>query len=471
MHLKLSRLSLALALASVSVGVAAQQQAPAAEAAVERKSIMPTLEVIRVVGEAVPVLLEQTGTVVVLDRAQIEQIQPLSNQDVLRRIAGINVNSEEETAVVSNFGLRGLSASESKSLVLEDGVPVAPGLFIGNDRYFNPRIQRVEQVEVLKGSSSLRYGPSTIGGVVNYQTKTPDDGVKLSARAGSFNLREVGIEAGGKSESGDAFAGVVASHATSDGFMDKGYEMTDVMAKAGVVFNDAHKLGIKASRHENDANISYRGMLLADYLAGADYNPAPDDYFLTDRTGLDINHEWTLSSSSTLKTLLYWSEMTRDYWRYNVDTAASNEAGRWVYTDDLTGNNRSFDRVGIESRLSVDHQLFGKVASSEFGVRYMQEEANDTRIRAVRSSDRTGVNDRHIVDSADSVAAYAQSRIELTERFAVTPGLRVESYEQTRVVLTDDNATATTSNTEWLPGVGATYNLTDAAQLYGGVYR
>ncbi len=471
MPLKLSRLSLALALASVSVGAAAQQQAPAAEAAVERKSIMPTLEVIRVVGEAVPVLLEQTGTVVVLDRAQIEQIQPLSNQDVLRRIAGINVNSEEETAVVSNFGLRGLSASESKSLVLEDGVPVAPGLFIGNDRYFNPRIQRVEQVEVLKGSSSLRYGPSTIGGVVNYQTKTPDDGVKLSARAGSFNMRELGVEAGGKSESGDAFAGVVASHATSDGFMDKGYEMTDVMAKAGVVFSDAHKLGIKASRHENDANISYRGMLLADYLAGADYNPAPDDYFLTDRTGLDINHEWTLSSTSTLKTLLYWSEMTRDYWRYNVDTAASNAAGRWVYTDDLTGNNRSFDRVGIESRLSVDHQLFGKVASSEFGVRYMQEEANDTRIRAVRSSDRTGVNDRHIVDSADSVAAYAQSRIELTERFAVTPGLRVESYEQTRVILTDDNASATTSNTEWLPGVGATYDLTDAAQLYGGVYR
>ncbi|MEW5682100.1 MAG: TonB-dependent receptor [Pseudomonadota bacterium] len=471
MHLKLSRLSLALALASVSLGAAAQQQAPAAEAAVERKSIMPTLEVIRVVGEAAPVLLEQTGTVVVLDRTQIEQIQPLSNQDVLRRIAGINVNSEEETAVVSNFGLRGLSASESKSLVLEDGVPVAPGLFIGNDRYFNPRIQRVEQVEVLKGSSSLRYGPSTIGGVVNYQTKTPDDGVKLLARAGSFNMRELGVEAGGKSESGDAFAGVVASHATSDGFMNKGYDMTDVMAKAGVVFSDAHKLGIKASRHENDANISYRGMLLADYLAGADYNPAPDDYFLTDRTGIDLNHEWTLSSSSTLKTLLYWSEMTRDYWRYNVDTAASNEAGRWVYTDDLTGNNRSFDRVGIESRLSVDHELFGKVANSEFGVRYMQEEANDTRIRAVRSSDRTGLNDRHIVDSADSVAAYAQSRIELTERFAVTPGLRVESYEQTRVVLTDNNATATTSNTEWLPGVGATYDLTDAAQLYGGVYR
>ncbi|WP_213998824.1 TonB-dependent siderophore receptor [Arsukibacterium sp.] len=468
---KVSRLSLAVALATVSLGAAAQQQIANAESNVERKKIMPALEVIRVVGTASPVLLDQTGTVVVIDREQIEQIQPLSTEDILRRIPGINIKSEEETSIVSNFGMRGLSASESKSLMLEDGVPVAPGLFVGNDRYFNPRIQRVEQVEVLKGSASLRYGPSTIGGVVNYQTKTPDDGVTVTGRAGSFNMQEVNVEAGGKTASGDAFAGIVATHATSDGFMDKDYEMTDVMAKAGVIFSNDQKLGIKVSRYENDANISYRGLLLADYQAGADYNPAPDDYFLTDRTAFDINHEWTLSSQATLKTLLYWSEMSRDYWRYNVDTAASNEAGRWVYTDDLTGNNRSFDRVGIETRLTLDHNLAGMAANSEFGLRLMQEEANDTRIRAVRSADRTGTNDRHRIDYADSVAAYAQSRIELSDQFAVTPGLRVESYEQTRLVLTSDNATAKTSNTEVLPGIGATYNLNDSAQVYGGVYR
>ena len=471
MRIKLSRLSLAVALASVSLSTVAQQQTPEAESSVERKKIMPTLEVIRVVGNGTPVLLEQTGTVIVIDRKQIEQIQPLSNEDILRRMPGINVTSEEESSIVSNFGMRGLSASESKSLVLEDGVPVAPGLFIGNDRYFNPRIQRVEQIEILKGSASLRYGPSTIGGVVNYQTKTPDDGVTLTGRAGSFNMQEVSVEAGGKSASGDAFAGIVATHASSDGFMDKDYEMTDVMAKAGVIFSNDQKLGIKVSHYENDANISYRGLLLGDYLAGATYNPAPDDYYLTDRTAFDINHEWTLSSQATLKTLLYWSEMSRDYWRYNVDTAASNEAGRWVYTDALTGNNRSFERIGIETRLNVDHSLAGLVANSEFGLRFMQEEANDTRIRAVRSSDRTGVNDRHRIDSADSVAAYAQSRIELNEQFAVTPGLRVESYEQTRLDLTNNNATAKTSNTELLPGVGVTYNLNNSAQLYGGVYR
>ncbi|WP_158970211.1 TonB-dependent siderophore receptor [Paraglaciecola sp. L3A3] len=469
MQTRQSSLSVAITLALVSLNTVAQQKSDAVEN--KDKTIMPTLEVIQVLGSANSVILEHTGSVVVVERKQIEKIQPLSTEDILRRIPGINTKSEEETAIVANFGIRGLSASESKSLMLEDGVPVAPGLFIGNDRYYNPRIQRIERVEVLKGSSSLRYGPSTIGGVVNYQTKTPDDGAMLTGRVGSFNMQEVSLEAGGKNTSGDAFAGIVATHASSDGFMDKGYEMTDVMAKAGVILSNDQKLGIKISRYENDADISYRGMLKDDYLAGENYNPGADDKYLTDRTAFDINHEITLSNQATLKTLVYWSEVTRDYWRYNVDTDASNEAGRWVFTDSLTGNNRTFDRVGIETRLTLDHKFLGMPANSEFGVRYMQEEANDTRIRAVRSADRTGVNDRHRIDSADSYAAHGQTRIELSERFAVTPGLRVESYEQTRVILTDNNSTAKTSNTELLPGVGATYNLNQSAQLYGGVYR
>jgi len=469
MQIKKKSLSIAITLALVSLSTTAKQDNDIADK--KDKAIMPAMEVVQVVGNSNSVILEQTGSVVVVNRQQIEKIQPLSTEDILRRIPGINTKSEEETAIVANFGIRGLSASESKSLMLEDGVPVAPGLFIGNDRYFNPRIQRIEQVEVLKGSSSLRYGPSTIGGVVNYQTKTPDDGVMLTGRVGSFNMQEISLEAGGKNTTGDAFAGVIATHATSDGFMDKGYEMTDVMAKAGVILSNNQKVGIKVSRYENNADISYRGLLKDDYLAGADYNPGADDVYLTDRTAFDINHELTISSKATLKTIAYWSEVSRDYWRYNVDTDASNEAGRWVYEDTLTGNNRSFDRVGIETRLTLDHKLFDLEANSEFGVRFMQEEANDTRIRAQRSSDRTGVNDRHRVDSADSYAVHGQTRIELTDDFAITPGLRIESYEQKRVILTDDNSTAETSNTEFLPGIGATYNLNKSAQLYGGVYR
>ncbi|MFN3710469.1 MAG: TonB-dependent receptor family protein [Alishewanella aestuarii] len=461
--------ALAVALSLGVVSMAAVAEEAAIESSAEK--VMPSIEVIRVKGDQQLHRFDETGSVILIDRAQIEQVQPLSTEDVLRRVPGINIKGEEETSIVSNFGIRGLSASESKSLLLEDGVPVAPGLFIGNDRYFNTRIQRVESVEVLKGSASLRYGPSTIGGVVNYITKTPTDGVQLSARAGSFNLREMTLEAGAKNQAEDAFLGVVATKAKSDGFMDKGYDMSDVMVKAGLAISDKQKVGIKFAYHENEANISYRGLLLQQYLNGERNNPAPDDWYLTDRTAFDLNHEYVFDNNAKLNTLVYWSNTTRDYWRYDANTAASNTAGRWVYTNNIVGNNRSFERLGIESRLSFDQQLFGYAAATEFGLRLMEEESNDTRIRATRAADRSGNNDRHIIDSANSVAGYAQSRIQLTDAFAVTPGLRVESYEQKRTILTQNGDSAKTSNTELLPGVGATYELTANAQLYGGVYR
>jgi Fe(3+) dicitrate transport protein len=465
MRAKALPLSIAAILAS---GVVTTQADEAPNSQADRAIPMPVIEV---VGKRVDDAKRLTGSVVLVDREQIEAIQPLSTEDALRRVPGINIKSEEETSIVANFGIRGLSASESKSLMLEDGVPVAPGLFIGNERYFNPRIQRVENIEVLKGSASLRYGPSTIGGVVNYQTKNPQEGVLISARAGSYDMREVSVEAGATTASGDAFMGVVATHAESDGFMNKGYDMDDVMIKAGLAINDAHTLGLKVSWYDNDANISYRGLLLDDYRKGAEYNPAPDDTFLTDRQSADVSHEWVLNSQATLKTVAYYSEVTRDYWRYSVDTAASTAAGRWVYTDALTGNNRAFERVGFESRLQLTNTWFGLDGEAEFGLRYMEEESNDTRIRATRDADRTGINDRHRVDSADDMAAYVQNRFEINDRLALTPGLRVESYEQRRVILSDNNASAKTRNTEWLPGLGATYEVNDASQIFGGVYR
>ncbi|MBE0493507.1 MAG: TonB-dependent receptor [Thiomicrospira sp.] len=453
-----------LALKTLFVSMAAIMATPA-------YPVENSLPRIDVVGEGYAAVAKQPGSVTVITKEDLQLQQPLSTEDALRRVPGINIKTEEESAVVANIGMRGLSSAEQKSLILEDGVPVAPGLFIGNGRYYNPRIQRMESIEVVKGAASLRYGPSTIGGVINYKTKTPDDGVSLSGRVGSHNMKEITLEAGGSSPSGDGFAGVVITKAQSDGFMDKSYDMEDVMIKAGMAMGDNQILGFKFSHNANDANISYRGLMLDDFKTGKTYNPAPDDWYLQERKAFDINHEIQLNDNAKLRTLVYWSDVSRDYWRYDVDTVASNAAGRWVYEDTLTGNNRSFERIGLDTRLNLDFNAFGMQNESEFGLRVFTEESNDTRIRATRDQDRTGVNDRHRQDSAVSYAVYGQNKFMINDKLAITPGLRVESYEQKRIVLTDNNKTTSTSNTEVLPGVGATYQLNPMAQVYGGMYQ
>src|SRR5690606_40364234 len=77
---------------------------------------------------------------------------------------------------------------------------------------------------------------------------------------------------------------------------------------------------------------------------------------------------------------------------------------------------------------------------------------------------------KDVIDSADSVALYAQNRFLLSDRLAVTAGLRAESYEQQR----HDRrlagaARADTSNTEVMPGVGVTYQLESGLQVFASV--
>lgn len=415
---------------------------------------------------------QQPGSVAIVSEEELLMIQPRSTEEALRSVPGVVIKPEEESAIVANIGIRGLSAADYKTLVLEDGVPIAPGLFVGNGRYYNPRVQRMETIEVLKGAASLRYGPSTIGGVVNYITKQPEDGVKVEARAGSFNYREAILEVGGSSPSQEAQFGAFITHTSSDGFMDKGYEMTDVMIKTGMALGDNQWVSLKYSDYDSDANISYRGLFLEAYEDGADYNPAPDDYFISGRRALDLSHEWDINATAKLTTLVYGSETYRDYWRYATDNDASVAAGRWVYTDNLNGNNRSFERFGVDSRLKLQHQLFGIANEAEIGVRLMNESMDDVTIAATRATPRTGTLSKDAVESADSLAFFAQNRFSVSERFAITAGLRAESYEQSsenKRVATDNKAD--TSNTEVMPGLGATYQINPALQAFTSVYE
>ncbi|WP_157670753.1 TonB-dependent receptor domain-containing protein [Chitinibacter sp. GC72] len=437
-----------------------------------------TLPSIDVVGDEQGDIGKIPGSIAVVNRQEIDRIQPQSTEDVLKIVAGISIKPEEESAIVANIGVRGLSAGDYYSLILEDGVPVAPGLFVGNGRYYNPRIQRMDSIEVLKGGASLRYGPSTIGGVINYKTKMPQEGLSLSGRVGSFGYKEANLEAGVNAQSGNAIGGIFYTEAHSDGFLDKGFKMRDLMVKGGIAIGDQQWLALKATHYNNDANISYRGHFLDAYRAKADFNPAADDWFLTQRNSLDLNHIWTISDHITLKSVLYWSEINRDYWRYNTVSGAPtkqvNGLTQWNYSNTLNGNNRAFDRIGAETRLTIAHDSLGISHETELGLRLMKEEMHDQTIAATRANPRSGTISSNRIDKASSIAFFAQNRFALSQQLAITPGLRIENYTQSRLDLRRTPANgnrAETRNTEYIPGLGFTFNATPTMQLFGGIHK
>lgn len=444
--------------------------APMLYAATEQTQQVVVLPTIQVIGSQEDSISKIPGAAVIVSQEQIQQFTPSSTEEILKRVSGVYVKPEEESAIVANIGMRGISSADYKTLILEDGVPVAAGLFVGNGRYYNPRIQRMDSIEVLKGSSALRYGPMNIGGVVNYRTKQPKDGALVDLSIGSWDTYKTTVELGGSSPTKDSNVGAILSWAKSDGFMDKSYEMKDAVIKAGTAIGDNQWVGVKFTHYENDANISYRGQFLGEYHAKKQNNPAPDDWFLTERNSFDINHRWDINADTELQTLLYWSEMNRDYWRYGVNATASQAAGRWIYTDNVSGNNRAFERIGAETRLIAKNTIFNLPGEAEIGLRVMNEKMDDVTINATRATPRTGTTAKDTKDSAKSVALYAQNRFDISDQLSVTPGVRVERYEQQR----DDkqkNETVKTSNTEVMPGLGVTYQFIPAVQLYASVYK
>ena len=415
------------------------------------------------------------GAIDIISPEEMEMIQPASLQDALKIVPGVNARDEEGYGAIPNIGIRGLSPNRStKVLILEDGAPIQPSLFLSNASYYSPPVERISSIEVLKGATGLRYGPNTIGGVINYQSKTPlKDGI-VKGKLGSHGYRLLELEAGTSSEQKSMGGGINLITSEANGFRNNGYRMNDILVKGGMAIGQSQWLGLKLTRYENEINTSYVGLRPDEFIHTPTKNPAPDDQFLSNRTSFDINHELEIDTSTKLKTLMYWSQLERNFWRRDVASKTRQgtsfvDCGGAAYC--VTGRNRNFDMLGIDSRLFTNYQAFGIQNESEIGVRLHSETmSNKTERSNAGPRARTGVITGNENNDAKAVALYLQNRFLFTDQFAVTPGVRVESYRQNRKNEMN-GVQGQSNNTELVPGIGATWQLAPELQLYSSVYK
>ena len=415
------------------------------------------------------------GAIDIISPEEMEMIQPASLQDALKTVPGVNARDEEGYGAIPNIGIRGLSPNRStKVLILEDGAPIQPSLFLSNASYYSPPVERISSIEVLKGATGLRYGPNTIGGVINYQSKTPlKDGI-VKGKLGSHGYRLLELEAGTSSEQKSMGGGINLITSEANGFRNNGYRMNDILVKGGMAIGQSQWLGLKLTRYENEINTSYVGLRPDEFIHTPTKNPAPDDQFLSNRTSFDINHELEIDTSTKIKTLMYWSQLERNFWRRDVASKTRQgtsfvDCGGAAYC--VTGRNRNFDMLGIDSRLFTNYQAFGIQNESEIGVRLHSETmSNKTERSNAGPRARTGVITGNENNDAKAVALYLQNRFLFTDQFAVTPGVRVESYRQNRKNEMN-GVQGQANNTELVPGIGATWQLAPELQLYSSVYK
>ncbi|WP_052700527.1 TonB-dependent receptor family protein [Methylocucumis oryzae] len=114
------------------------------------------------------------GAAHVLRQEDLFENHVFNINEALRKVPGVIVRDEEGFGMRPNIGIRGMNPTRStKTLLLEDGIPLSYAPYGDNASYYHPPIERFSSIEVLKGPSQILYGPQTVSGTINYLTPKP----------------------------------------------------------------------------------------------------------------------------------------------------------------------------------------------------------------------------------------------------------------------------------------------------------
>ncbi|WP_439546066.1 TonB-dependent receptor family protein [Sandarakinorhabdus sp.] len=491
---------------------------PAQVLAAEVAEVLPEIVVTAIVPADTRLI---AGAHDVIERADIEARAPLSLRDQLIAIPGVAVIEEDAGGLAINIGVRGLDPRRSaRTLLMEDGVPLFLAPYADPAAHYAPPVERVERIEVVRGSGQILHGPQTVGGMINFvTTPVPTKGLLLRAEARAGNTDFLGLQ--GAVGTGNERMGVLleATAREGDGIRTgHDFGLWELVGKARVMIGANHELKLRASHYRERSAITE--VMLGTREWADDPLQAPtagQDRFEMDRTHLQASHIWTASDQVRLVTTGYWVNTHRASFRQTNTPGAwgdeSDERGLatgWSVLDRCfdeddpqpgTGGSaanritpaaaaacggrwrpRRFHYYGVEPRLDASHTLFGAEHQTTLGARWHQERVQRDQFRspdpAIQDLDfALGLTGgAHREDAGIRVrawSAYVQDSMTMGA-VTITAGLRLEDVRTVTTIRRASgraaNVTVEQNDTALLPGLGAVWRVGGGTEIFAGVH-
>ncbi|MFN3529613.1 MAG: TonB-dependent receptor family protein [Bacteroidia bacterium] len=457
---------------------------------------MPQIEIM---ADREGVFQRTPGAVSLINQKEIQLTSPLSGNEVMRRAPGVHVVDEEGVGLRTNIGIRGLDPDRSRNvLILEDGIPVALNPYGEPEMYYTPAIERMERVEILKGSGQIMFGPQTIGGVINYITADPtlDPTTRINLRGGMG-----GFFSGMISHSqthGNTGVMINYLHKRADQVGYVGFNIHDFNTKFKFRISDKSTIGVKLSAYDELSNATYIGLTQSMFDAGNNdfVLMAPDDKLHIRRYAISATHQYQRNRNFSIKSTAYAYTTTRNWQRQDfvlngsANTRPSNFTGQ-VWGDSSIANgavfmrnsnghrNRQFEVAGLETRLNYRFDILGKENQLDAGIRLQHERAYEQLLFGTKANAGSGNMIENEMRTGLAFSAFVQNRIDLDKRLSITPGLRLEQFNYERDInrrrfnniVTDTSILAASNLTQLIPGIGANYNLNKNTTVFAGVHR
>ena len=422
------------------------------------------------------------STLIVLDNVQGNVVTNNMRQ-VLAKVPGIHIWESDASGIQIGIAARGLSPNRSWEFnVRQNGYDIAADPFGYPEAYYNPQLQAVQRIEIVRGQGALQYGPQ-FGGLVNYILRNGSEINKpfefeTQQTAGSNNLINSYNAIGGKKgkvnyysffdhRSGDGWR-ANSKYFTNSGFATVTYKISDKFSLTAEIMHAQMRSqqagGLTDAQLKNDARQSFRT-----------------------RNWFDI--KWTtpaiiavvnLNDKTVWNTKLFGTIGDRNSVGFlqPITVKDSINAATQQYNNRiLTVDN--YRNYGLESRILTAYNL-GKMKNTiSGGVRLY----TGTTYRQADGKGTTGTGydmavvgnyPRDIEFKSRNAAVFVENIFRVGKKLLIVPGVRYE-WLQGKASGRDKYATNGTeillqnverSRSFLLAGLGAEYNVTRSTEIY-----
>jgi Fe(3+) dicitrate transport protein len=359
-------------------------------------------------------------------------------REIFSRIPGVSIWENDGSGIQINVAVRGLSPNRSWELnTRQNGYDISSDVFGYPEAYYNPPLEAVETIELVRGGASLQFGPQ-FGGMLNYVLKRETKkkfSFETQNTVGSYGLMSSYNAIGGTVKK---FSYYVYNHSRSaDGWRENSeYSVRNSHAFVEYRFTENTKLSAEYT------NMDYQ-MQQAGGLTDEQFNSnsrqsfRERNWFGTPWNVFSVNFGTKVSNTFSSNTNLFGLIGERN----SVGFAANPNIEDAINPATNDYANRRVDRdfyknFGLENRNIYKYKL-GKINNNlAFGMRLYK--ANTQRVQDGKGTTSfdfdlsiDGKFARDLDFTTENVAVFAENQFKVSEKFSVTPGIRYEYIKNT----------------------------------------
>lgn len=486
------------------------------------------LDPVTVIG-SVDGVREQVGSASFIEASEFRERGYTDIAKILAPVPGVYIRQEDGYGNFPNISIRGADGTRSEKVtVMEDGILTAPAPYSAPAAYYFPKSARMSGIEVLKGSSQVRYGPQTTGGVLNFlSTEVPGEGdTRFYSRTtgGSDSSYYNHTYYGDTFETGGGRSGYLLEFQgeTSDGYRgflgpydrESGFRYWEPILKMFWEFDGPvrQRFEVKLGMTDFESDEGYLGLTESDARNRPDtrYGATVFDHMDSRQYRSYLKYILEPSDDLSLESALYWNGFERNWYKLDhvsstvnpgIDSRGriSSGSGRTSLHEALldpalvavlqggaagsTGvkaNARYYDAYGWQNQLTwsfdtgaVAHELVG-------GLRYHYDRAfREQWVDVFNGNGAFGFTpfsrgipgeESNRLEEAEAVALYLEDSIEIG-RLTLRPGFRYEFIDFETTNFSDRASDGSDSFGVWGGGLGFNFDWDDCHATYGGVYR